>query len=111
MRENGTGAGVRALRRYDERDCAVPAGGIWVADQAARVTEDAEAFRRPVTRDWSAPHQQVKVTTMPLSVFVNPVTWVGKISWRLAQVVQTWSNMVTSLEDNGRVYLSMVQHP
>jgi hypothetical protein len=46
---------------------------------------------------WSAPHQQVKATTMPWSVFVIDVTWLGKISWRLSQDVQWWSNMVTSL--------------
>ena len=52
---------------------------------------------RPVVTDWSAPHQQVKATTIPWSVFVIDETWLGKINWRLSQDVQWWSNMMTSL--------------
>ena len=30
---------------------------------------------------------------MPWSVFTSEVTWLGKMSWRLSQAVQWWSNM------------------
>jgi hypothetical protein len=75
VRENGTGAGVPR------------------SSQAARVTLGAFGAARPVTIVWSAPHQQVKATTIPRSVFVRDDTWLGKISWRWAQAVQWWSNM------------------
>ena len=46
------------------------------------------AAARPVVIVCASPHQQVKDTTIPCSVLVIAVIWLGKISWRLAQAVQ-----------------------
>ena len=80
-------------RPYDERDYVVRAEVRVSEAQAARATFEVDTAILPVTMACSAPHQQVKATTMPASVLVIAVTMLGKMSWRFSHAVHCWSNM------------------
>ena len=83
----GQQAETNGERRRGVRNPAAPDSG---GDGAVAVGGAA----LPVTWVCSVPHQHVNVTTMPASVLASDVTWLGKMSTRLAHTWQLLSNIV-----------------